>query len=414
MHRAGIDAGKGRLAGEEGQQPVLERREQRRVGDVRPGRADRRDAARRAARAASRPPCPTAAATGRARARRRGWRGRRRRRPAAAACCSDSTTAPSRTASRAAHRAALAVELGVRGGVSMLVGERSADVGLADRGRGRDAGVLRLALQIGDDETGLAGERVGGVEHARPRHWPARNARARRAPWRRGPARHEAGARRERQTRDSRTLAASRVRQVGPSGAVTTPPGLASRVPPPVLPARGRVKPLASRSASCRAAMARGDLSRAKPRQPALEVGAVAAKPALGQQHGQLGRLARLRRLRRLGHHVRQPHRQRQLAHRRTRFGQPAGRVDRVETRQAAPAPRRAPAPAADRGRQSARGSATPKAAQSSSSRERSASRISGGVKAASAAVCSARHSRIATPGCVRPARPARWSAEAC
>ena len=58
-------------------------------------------------------------------------------------------------------------------------------------------------------------------------------------------------------------------------------------------------------------------------------------------------------------------------------------------------------------------GSATPKAAQSRTRPDRSASRISGGEKAGSAAVCSARHRRIATPGPVRPARPARWSAEA-
>ena len=57
--------------------------------------------------------------------------------------------------------------------------------------------------------------------------------------------------------------------------------------------------------------------------------------------------------------------------------------------------------------------SATPKAAASRTRPERSASRISGGVKAGNAAVCSARHKRMATPGWVRPARPARWSAEA-
>ena len=61
----------------------------------------------------------------------------------------------------------------------------------------------------------------------------------------------------------------------------------------------------------------------------------------------------------------------------------------------------------------SADGSAMPKAAQSRSSPDRSASSISGGVKARSAFVCSARQRRIATPGSVRPARPARWSAEA-
>ena len=58
-----------------------------------------------------------------------------------------------------------------------------------DRRGGGDARVLRLALQIGDDEERLAGQRIGGVEHARRCHWRARSARARRAPWRRGPAR---------------------------------------------------------------------------------------------------------------------------------------------------------------------------------------------------------------------------------
>ena len=59
------------------------------------------------------------------------------------------------------------------------------------------------------------------------------------------------------------------------------------------------------------------------------------------------------------------------------------------------------------------RGSATPQAAQSSTRPVKSASRISGGAKASSAAVCSARHRRRAMPGSVRPARPARWSTAA-
>ena len=86
--------------------------------------------------------------------------------------------------------------------------------------------------------------------------------------------------------------------------------------------------------------------------QPALEVGAVAAEAALGQQHGQHAPpRAPAPRLRRLGDHVRQPHRQRQLAHRRARLGQAPGRRRWRRARRAARAPRQAPAPAADRGR---------------------------------------------------------------
>ena len=56
----------------------------------------------------------------------------------------------------------------------------------------------------------------------------------------------------------------------------------------------------------------------------------------------------------------------------------------------------------------SARGSATPQIAQSSVSADRSASRISGGSKRGSPAVAASSHSRYATPGICRAARPAR------
>jgi hypothetical protein len=43
-------------------------------------------------------------------------------------------------------------------------GKDGADVDLGDGSGGRDAGVLGLALQVGDDEILLAGERIGGVD----------------------------------------------------------------------------------------------------------------------------------------------------------------------------------------------------------------------------------------------------------
>ena len=54
-------------------------------------------------------------------------------------------------------------------------------------------------------------------------------------------------------------------------------------------------------------------------------------------------------------------------------------------------------------------GSGTPQRAQSSTNPARSASIISGGSKGTRPSVSAASHSRIATPGAVRPARPARW-----
>ena len=43
--------------------------------------------------------------------------------------------------------------------------ERRADLLLRDGRRRGDARVLRLALQIGDDEEVLAGQRIGGIDH---------------------------------------------------------------------------------------------------------------------------------------------------------------------------------------------------------------------------------------------------------
>ena len=256
--------------------------------------------------------------------------------------------------------------------------------------RGRDdAGVLRLALQIGDDEEFFAGQRIGGIEHARRGRWTARSARARRAP----------SATRSGQAWMSRAPAL-RSGRLAADGAAAVSPACLPRQP--------------LRQARRRAHVARGDRSRAKPRQPPLEVGAVAAKPALGDEHRKHGGRRAPARLRAAS-----------LTICASRTGSASSRiawplavmrpvaVDRAERRAAARAPRRAPGSGGGSRKASVAGSATPKAAQSSTRPERSASRISGGAKAGSAAVCSARHSRIATPGCVRPARPARWSAEA-
>ena len=51
----------------------------------------------------------------------------------------------------------------VRAGLDAAA-ERGADIVLGDRSGGGDARALRLALQVGDDEEGLAGQRIGGVE----------------------------------------------------------------------------------------------------------------------------------------------------------------------------------------------------------------------------------------------------------
>ena len=64
-----------------------------------------------------------------------------------------------------AHRAAGDVELGETAAFQMA-GENCADIRLAHRGSGGDAGIPRLALNIGNNEIGFAGQRVAGVEHA--------------------------------------------------------------------------------------------------------------------------------------------------------------------------------------------------------------------------------------------------------
>ena len=76
-------------------------------------------------------------------------------------------------------------------------------------------------------------------------------------------------------------------------------------------------------------------------------------------------------------------------------------------------APAAASAPAGGgSGNDSAPG-AVPHAAQSSSRLDSSASRIAGRSNGTSPRCCATLHSRIATPGPSRPARPARWSAAA-
>ena len=140
-------------------------------------------------RRSSRPPCSRSAATGRARAARRGWRGRPRRRTAPAACARTSTIAPSRTISLTRTARFSRVE-GARGARLDAAAERGADFGLADG---------QLPRRCGRSAPCPADRRRRGTfrrpadrlrRAARRCHWRAGIARARPAPWRRDPARH--------------------------------------------------------------------------------------------------------------------------------------------------------------------------------------------------------------------------------
>ncbi len=229
-----------------------------------------------------------------------------------------------------------------------------------------------LPCKIGDDQECLAGQRIGGIEHARRGHWRAGTGRARRAPWRRGRARRGGAARRRWRRRP------------------------AWRHPP--LPAWPAAPPAA------RAAMARGDLSprnrdsrrsrsTLSPPRP-RSVSSTASSPP-----------RRLPGPRGLSDHVRQPRPAEPACASRC----PSASCGRSRRWRRVSSRRRASVRAGAGGgsrKASFAGSATPKAAQSSTSPDRSASRISGGVKAASAAVCSARHSLIAMPGLRAPGAP--------
>ena len=131
-------------------------------------------------------------------------------------------------------------------------------------------------------------------------HWRARSGRARRAPWRRGPARRGAGARR-------------RVRGVV---AAWRPSRL------PAWPAARQAGARQSRAATSRRETAtagvRDRRRRRQGRARSTARQACAASRACARP-------------RRLGDHVRQPHRQRQLAHRLAGRRQAAGFVDGVE-----------------------------------------------------------------------------------
>ena len=61
-----------------------------------------------------------------------------------------------------------ALTLDIKGGLAPAfdaVGKARANIGLADRGSRADAGVLRLALQVGDDEICFPGQRIRSVNH---------------------------------------------------------------------------------------------------------------------------------------------------------------------------------------------------------------------------------------------------------
>ena len=128
--------------------------------------------------------------------------------------------------------------------------ERCADIVLRNRGGRNDARVLRLALQIGDDEEFLAGQRIGGIEH---RAAPVRQDKAPALAARHGDA---IGPGMDQQRAG---CTATRMRRCGfAAGLARQPLGQL---------ARGRG---ARRS------------FRRKSRQPPFEIGAVAAEPAFG------------------------------------------------------------------------------------------------------------------------------------
>ena len=266
--------------------------------------------------------------------------------------------------------------------VSMRLAERGADIVLGYGGGRGDACVLRLALQVGDDEEGLAGQRIGGVELRAAAIGEQEFAAL--AP-------------------SFRDAVRPGVEEKGAGGG-----GMIANVALPrffSLPCQ----PLRQTPRRLRARAAFG----AKPHQPPLEIDAVAAEPALGDEDGKLGGSLGLSCAGSLGDHVRQPRRQRELAHRFAGFRQTAGLVDRAETKEQRPRLGERRCQEEDRGGATSSGRRRRRRRSRAGAPERSACRISGGVKAGSAAVCSARHRRIATPGSVLPARPARWSAEA-
>ena len=109
-----------------------------------------------------------------------------------------------------------------------------------------------------------------------------------------------------------------------PALAVTVPAkaGRGSRRRRPLSPRPGRrgcAEPLACARKSPPVLRRSGTRRRSPMRkrdQPPFEIDAVAAKPAFGDQHGKLCGGFGLPCVRGLGHHVRQPHRQSELAHR--------------------------------------------------------------------------------------------------
>ena len=164
MQRARIDAREGRRPRQERQQPVVERCDQRGIRHVGPGRAEP------AMQPAQPMPqrlgflAPMAAARARARAAA-SMIARSASAPVGAGSRrSPSTIAPSRSVSRT-RTARFSRSNSVSFRRSMRSPSAARISSSRNRGGRDDAGVLRLALQIGDDEEFLAGQRIGGIEH---------------------------------------------------------------------------------------------------------------------------------------------------------------------------------------------------------------------------------------------------------
>ena len=239
-----------------------------------------------------------------------------------------------------------------------------------------DARRSRAAGDLADGEERLAGERVMRLDRRRP------------------PVRHQefaalAIARRRRASLDARCDRSDRPRRAGRRRASSEPASPATfsrcgrRVRIPLSPsgrggaegvrARRRQPPREPpRVLGPRRAVAAEGL------EPGRKIDRVAAEPALGQDDRDLARRPRVARPRGVDHHPRQTRRQREAGNRAALVGDAAIAVERangVEQRLRLGERCRA---AADRGRRSVAGSATPQSAQSSAKPERSAERISG------------------------------------
>ena len=296
--RAGIDARKRRLAGQEGTEPVVAaspagRRPTRRARDAPTARCSqprrRRSACVSSLHGSSCRPCAASAS--------------RMARSASAprgggSIASDSTMAPRR--SGLAHPDGAPADVEFRHQLPLeAVAQNGADVRFVDRrGRG-DARILRLALQVGDDEDRPA-RPAGRLRPAsRQSRWPAHSGRARRAPLPRGPARHGGGA------------------PLHPGRSPERSGGTLPAAPPFCVP---HWHAATGPSQNGRAV---GRDRRSSPPRPRSVISIARSAALCGSA--------------RAGDHVREPDGQSEPTHRLARFGDAPVRIDRVEGKKQAP-----------------------------------------------------------------------------